>query len=460
MRVGALARLVLALVMSAVGFSAIAKDKGPESHVAGPANPVILNAETVGRHDDSVAGHDPDAGHRAAIAGQSSVSKQSSHTEHGAVAPGAGDVRAEQEAVAAGSGPAAEPQPVADDSETIMDAEVSGPAFDMPTFMGGVPGVSRPQGHKLRKLRARGKPRVAGPIKTQSPPALTARSATAAKAGVAAQLRHTAAPPKSAPATTVVQSKGLPSAAKTAVPPATTARSKPEAKPLEPQTNEAMAAAKAALGSPRPAAAEAPSSDATSPDGAEVLAALPPPPPVATLNIDINLTSQRMVVSEYGMDKYTWSVSTARAGYRTPVGTYKPEWMARKWYSRQYDWAPMPHSIFFHRGVAIHATNAVRALGRTASHGCVRLAPRNAARLFKLVKQHGKSKTKIVVHGAPRHRSGVVASNRSRRYRSRAARRAYAAQPYGYPAPRRRARRTYRRPPRQYVRRGLYSYGF
>ena len=67
------------------------------------------------------------------------------------------------------------------------------------------------------------------------------------------------------------------------------------------------------------------------------------------------------------------------------------------WHSRQWKMAPMPHSIFFKDGYAIHGTNETGNLGRPASHGCVRLAPKNAAKLFNLVKSHGEKKTKIVV---------------------------------------------------------------
>ena len=71
--------------------------------------------------------------------------------------------------------------------------------------------------------------------------------------------------------------------------------------------------------------------------------------------------------------------------------------MHTMWYSRKYDNSPMPHSIFFHGGYAIHGTDAVKSLGRPASHGCVRLHPRNARRLYNLVKAHGAGNTRIVV---------------------------------------------------------------
>lgn len=136
-----------------------------------------------------------------------------------------------------------------------------------------------------------------------------------------------------------------------------------------------------------------------------------PPPLPPTLSIDIDLTQQLMTVAEHGSPLHTWQISSARYGYRTPTGTYRPTWMTKMWYSRQYDLAPMPHAIFFHQGVAIHGTYATRALGNPASHGCVRLALGNAATLFKLVSRHGKERTEIVVHGRPDHSTaGHVAS--------------------------------------------------
>ena len=111
----------------------------------------------------------------------------------------------------------------------------------------------------------------------------------------------------------------------------------------------------------------------------------------------IDVSRQTMTVSENGTVLYSWAVSTARSGYRTPRGTYSPTRMHKMWYSRRYDNSPMPHSIFFVGGYAIHGTDAVNALGSPASHGCVRLAPRNARTLFNLVMAHGRGNTRIVV---------------------------------------------------------------
>ncbi len=104
----------------------------------------------------------------------------------------------------------------------------------------------------------------------------------------------------------------------------------------------------------------------------------------------VDLSEQRMTVSVNGKPWYDWPVSTGRKGYRTPTGTWGVQRMHREYQSRSYDNAPMPHSIFYDGPYAIHGTNAVSRLGRTASHGCVRLHPKNAAMLFTLAEVFGK----------------------------------------------------------------------
>jgi hypothetical protein len=121
-------------------------------------------------------------------------------------------------------------------------------------------------------------------------------------------------------------------------------------------------------------------------------------PAFAGIVIVVDKSAQRLTVSVDGARRYDWAVSTARWGYRTPNGTYRPERLERQWYSRKYDWSPMPHSIFFSGGYAIHGSNEVSRLGRPASHGCIRLHPQNAATLFSLVKGR-VSATRIVVTG-------------------------------------------------------------
>jgi lipoprotein-anchoring transpeptidase ErfK/SrfK len=115
----------------------------------------------------------------------------------------------------------------------------------------------------------------------------------------------------------------------------------------------------------------------------------------AQIVAQINLSSQRMNVFVNGVPRYNWAVSTARPGYRTPTGTFKPTALFRYHASTIYSGSPMPYSIFFLRGYAIHGSYEVKYLGRPASHGCVRLHPSNAAALYSLVKTYGAANTVI-----------------------------------------------------------------
>jgi lipoprotein-anchoring transpeptidase ErfK/SrfK len=104
-----------------------------------------------------------------------------------------------------------------------------------------------------------------------------------------------------------------------------------------------------------------------------------------------------MTVTRQGRVLYKWKVSTARRGYVTPRGTWKPKRMHKMWYSRKYEMSPMPYSVFYHGGYAVHGTGAVKQLGRPASHGCVRLQTANAATFYSLVREVGMGNTRIVV---------------------------------------------------------------
>ena len=121
---------------------------------------------------------------------------------------------------------------------------------------------------------------------------------------------------------------------------------------------------------------------------------------VASVQISINKVSQRMTVMVNGVEKYVWLVSTGARGYSTPTGTYTPFRMEPDHYSDEWDDAPMPHSIFFtSAGHAIHGSFHTKSLGRPVSHGCVRLAPGNAATLYALVQKAGMRNTRVVVTG-------------------------------------------------------------
>lgn len=141
----------------------------------------------------------------------------------------------------------------------------------------------------------------------------------------------------------------------------------------------------------------------------------------AAIVVRVDKSTQTMRVIVDGEQRHVWHVSTGRIGYNTPVGTYRPQRLERDWRSRKYNMAPMPNAIFFRGGYAIHGTNMVRRLGRTDSHGCIRLAPGNARTLFNMVAAQ-RGATRIVIEGtspdpvmvANRRGNGRVAARATR----------------------------------------------
>lgn len=152
--------------------------------------------------------------------------------------------------------------------------------------------------------------------------------------------------------------------------------------------------------------------ETTAPDVAVAAKPVAPPKPATTLVAKVDLSKQVLTVSVNGKVRHQWPVSSGRYEFPTPVGTFKPEWTAKMWYSKKYDDAPMPHAVFFKDGAAIHATNATGMLGSPASHGCVRLSPTNAAQFYALVQSHGLAHTRIAVSGTPKYTPAMIARSR------------------------------------------------
>ena len=122
-------------------------------------------------------------------------------------------------------------------------------------------------------------------------------------------------------------------------------------------------------------------------------------PALAKIVVLIDKPSQTMTVSVDGSVRYRWHVSTGATGFSTPAGTYKPFRMELMHYSREWDNAGMPHSIFFtKRGHSIHGSDHP-GLGTPVSHGCVRLTLTNATTLYDLVTAEGMGKTTVIVRG-------------------------------------------------------------
>lgn len=120
----------------------------------------------------------------------------------------------------------------------------------------------------------------------------------------------------------------------------------------------------------------------------------------AGIDIYVDKSSQVMTVDVNGVRQYSWKISTGLPAHDTPSGSFQPFRMERDHFSREFDDAPMPYSIFFTpRGHAIHGSVYTRRLGTVASRGCVRLSPENASTLFSLVEREGMSKTSISIAG-------------------------------------------------------------
>jgi lipoprotein-anchoring transpeptidase ErfK/SrfK len=128
-----------------------------------------------------------------------------------------------------------------------------------------------------------------------------------------------------------------------------------------------------------------------------LLGALLAPPAQAEIVAHISLAEQRMTVKVDGEELHVWPVSTARRGYITPKGTFRVQSMHKMTYSRLFNNAPMPWSIFYSGHYAIHGTTEVKKLGQPASAGCVRLHPDNAKVLFEMVQARGRETLRVVV---------------------------------------------------------------
>ena len=146
----------------------------------------------------------------------------------------------------------------------------------------------------------------------------------------------------------------------------------------------------------------------------------------AKVFITIDKDAQMMTVAVDGSERYHWPVSTGIPSYETPNGSFRTFRMEEDHFSKEFDDAPMPHSIFFTKiGHAIHGTDSEGRLGTPASHGCVRLSRAHAAALYALVQQEGVLNTTVTLTG-----SSQVALARNPRPRTNAMARRDPAQPY------------------------------
>jgi hypothetical protein len=123
----------------------------------------------------------------------------------------------------------------------------------------------------------------------------------------------------------------------------------------------------------------------------------------AKVAITVDKDAQMMTVAVDGVARYQWPVSTGNPSHETPNGSFRTFRMEADHYSKEFDDAPMPHSIFFTKaGHAIHGTESEGRLGNPVSHGCVRLSRANATTLYALVEEQGVLNTTVTLTGSSR----------------------------------------------------------
>ncbi len=141
----------------------------------------------------------------------------------------------------------------------------------------------------------------------------------------------------------------------------------------------------------------------------------------AKIAITVDKDNQMMTVAVDGVARYRWPVSTGNPSHETPNGSFRTFRMEADHFSKEFDDAPMPHSIFFTReGHAIHGTGSEGQLGNPVSHGCVRLSRANASTLYALVEEQGVLNTTVTLTGSsqvalarnPRGRANTAVARR------------------------------------------------
>lgn len=97
-------------------------------------------------------------------------------------------------------------------------------------------------------------------------------------------------------------------------------------------------------------------------------------------HVVIEKTTQRLIAKQGKRTVLDTRVSTGRAGYRTPNGTFKVGLKRRFHRSTLYDDAPMPFSVQVVGDIFIHGYTSVPKA--PASHGCIRLPLNGTAEYF------------------------------------------------------------------------------
>src|SRR5438477_11238672 len=91
----------------------------------------------------------------------------------------------------------------------------------------------------------------------------------------------------------------------------------------------------------------------------------------ANVAITVDKNAQIMTVAVEDVHRYHWPVSTGIPSYETPNGSFRTSRLQADHYSKEFDDAPMPHSILITEiGHARHGTDSEALLGTQATRGC------------------------------------------------------------------------------------------
>jgi len=118
----------------------------------------------------------------------------------------------------------------------------------------------------------------------------------------------------------------------------------------------------------------------------------PPPQPVTvagtpcdiTNGACVSLSSQQTWLIANGVVTYgPVPITSGRAGYETPPGTFAVQYKVRDEVSREFNNAPMPYSVYFEDGgIAFHEGSL-----EVPSHGCIHLSHEAAVTYFETLSQ-------------------------------------------------------------------------
>jgi hypothetical protein len=127
--------------------------------------------------------------------------------------------------------------------------------------------------------------------------------------------------------------------------------------------------------------------------GLAVVEPVPPPPPVGPSERWVHVDRERQILTAYegARPVFATLISTGRHGAATPAGIFRiwaklatatMDDQSDSMDERPYSMQGVPWVMYFNEGVALHAAYWHDDFGRRRSHGCVNLAPADAAFLF------------------------------------------------------------------------------